>query len=114
MVIRYPITPVAKPRITFKGKYSPRAQRYWEFKKQVALHKVKIQEGYSHILFGIPMPKSWSKKKKREMVGKPHQQAPDLDNMIKGLCDAIYDDDKVVWSFCAMKVWAKEGFISVH
>lgn len=56
------------------------------------------------------MPPSWSEKKRREMEGKPHQQKPDLDNLLKSL-DALYEDDSVIWKISAEKVWAREGFI---
>jgi Holliday junction resolvase RusA-like endonuclease len=60
--------------------------------------------------FHIPMPKSWSKKKKAEMVGKPHQQTPDLDNFIKSL-DAIVPEDCGIWDIHAKKFWSITGRI---
>ena len=65
------------------------------------------------IVFGITMPKSWSQKKRDEYLGKPHRQVPDLDNFIKGLGDALYDDDSCIASICASKVWAARGYIAI-
>ena len=53
-----------------------------------AIQNYAIIEGFNlgEILdatFILPMPKSWSKKKKQLMHGKPHIIKPDLDNIIK-------------------------------
>ena len=56
------------------------------------------------------MPKSWSKKKKAEMDGKPHQSRPDLDNMVKSL-DALVAEDSGIWDLSAKKFWSYNAFI---
>ena len=65
------------------------------------------------ITFYIPMPKSWAKKKKRLMLGEPHRQKPDLDNLIKALGDALYGDDSYIASIKASKEWSYDGGISI-
>ena len=57
------------------------------------------------VIFLVPMPKSWSKKKKALMVGKPMQQRPDLDNYLKGLFDATHEEDSSIWKVTASKIW---------
>jgi Holliday junction resolvase RusA-like endonuclease len=113
---RYNITPVAKPRMTQgdKWKKRPKVTRYRAFKDQVALNKIELSECGARVLFLIPMPKSWSKKKKGEMIGKPHKQKPDLDNLIKALGDAVYKDDSVIWNITATKRWWDTGMISIE
>ena len=80
----------------------------------------KSYEEYNHLLpdkmelvFFMPMPKSWSKKKQAEMVGKPHRQKPDIDNLIKAFMDALYEEDSVVYSVKAEKYWAETGGIQI-
>ena len=65
--------------------------------------------------FYLPMPKSWSKKKKAEFVGKPHMQKTrnDLDNLIKAVMDALIKDDGCVHYLKASKFWAEEGMIKL-
>jgi len=61
------------------------------------------------------MPKSWGKRKKASMCGKPHQQKPDIDNLLKALFDAVYDDDSKIWQVGGvMKLWDYEGSITIH
>ena len=57
------------------------------------------------IIFLVPMPNSWSKKKKALMAGQPHQQRPDIDNYLKGLFDATHEEDATIWKVTASKIW---------
>lgn len=110
----YPINPVAKPRMTQSDKWKKRpiVMKYRDFKDQCKLHKVVVPESGSQIVFFIPMPKSWSKAKKESYYNEPHQQRPDLDNLIKGLFD-IYSEDSFIWNFYAEKIWSYHGAIRI-
>jgi Holliday junction resolvase RusA-like endonuclease len=61
------------------------------------------------------MPASWSEKQKRAMDGMPHQQKPDLDNLVKGVLDALLPlEDCKVWHIGSQsKFWARTGEIRV-
>ena len=48
------------------------------------------------------------------MDGRPHQQKPDVDNLLKALMDALFDDDCKVWSVAVSKVWGESGKITVR
>ena len=54
-------------------------------------------------------PKSWSKAKKAEHLGRSHMQAPDADNIVKAVADGLigtsYKDDRQVASMEVVKVW---------
>ena len=43
------------------------------------------------------------------MAGKPHQQKPDIDNILKGFMDCLLDEDKKVWNITANKYWMIGG-----
>jgi len=61
------------------------------------------------------MPKSWPKYKKEKMVGRPHQQKPDLDNLLKALVDACYQEDKGIWNYGELKkLWDYKGSIIIE
>lgn len=66
------------------------------------------------LTFGIPMPKSWSEKKKNAMAGQPHTQKPDVDNITKAVLDAVFEDDSHVWNVHSVKLWSFKPFISVE
>ena len=73
-----------------------------------------IPDSGSHITFILPMPESWSKKKKDRMRFKPHQQKPDKDNLEKGLLDAIFEEDCRVWDSRVSKRWGDQGEIWIE
>lgn len=63
------------------------------------------------------MPKSWSKKKRAELDGKPMMQKPDCDNAAKAILDAlnglVYNDDKQVTELHVTKTYSTEDKIVV-
>ena len=112
----YSIKPVPKPRMTQRDKWnsSPAAKRYFAYKDEVRLLKIDVPiQGY-RITFIIPMPKTWSKKKKAKMLHKPHQQRPDKDNLEKALLDAAYGEDCIVYDGWTRKIWGETGGILIE
>ena len=111
----YDITPVSKPRMTQQDRWHkrPATAAYWAFKAEVRLLGINIPESGYHITFIIPMPKSWSQKKRTQLNGQAHQQKPDKDNLEKALLDAIFDDDSRVWDGRVTKLWGEKGQIII-
>ena len=72
---------------------------------QSAYHAHHLEFESFEIEFHVPMPKSWSKKKKGYMNGSAHQQRPDLDNYLKAWKDSVYEEDAIVWRVKASKLW---------
>lgn len=112
---QYPIIPVAKPRMTQSDQWKKRpvVLKYRAFKDEVRAHGVVLPECNAVVTFYLPMPKSWSKKKRSAMIGKPHQQTPDVDNLLKALADACHTDDSHIWDVHVRKLWAEEGSIVI-
>lgn len=115
-MVRYLVTPFGKPRMTRSDKWKqrPPVLRYRLFCDEVRLHNIKLPESGAHVTFILPMPASWSKKKRAEMDGKPHQQKPDFDNLMKALMDALFDDDSHIWDARVSKIWGEQGAIIVQ
>jgi len=113
------ITPNTKPRMTRSDKWKvrPCVMQYRAFKDQLKLECKKAGlttlSSVQEIVFYIPMPDSWSKQKKINMCLQPHQQSPDLDNLIKGIWDALLDQDNYIYSVKATKKWASGGSITI-
>ena len=114
----YPIEPVAKPRMTQRDRWlnPPRkaVQKYRWFCDLVRAYNVELPKSGACITFRLPMPASWSAKKKKAMDGKPHEQVPDWDNLGKALSDAVYGQDCIISDIRIKKVWAKTGWIEIE
>lgn len=110
----YNINPVGKPRMTQRDQWKkrPAVMRYRAFADEVR-DKIKEVPIPYHVIFILPMPKSWSKKKRREMAGEPHCQRPDKDNLEKAFLDALFTDDSHVWDGRVSKLWGGVGQIIV-
>ena len=119
MILNVP--PCSKPRMTQRDRWAKRqcVLDFFAFRdriKQELKEKAAllIEEGPFNwdeleIIFLVPMPKSWSKKKKALMAGKPMQQRPDIDNYLKGLFDATHEEDATIWKVTASKIWTSEA-----
>ena len=111
------ITPVPKPRQTQADKWMkrPAVLRYRAFADEVRL---KLQHNFDFngksIVFLMPMPASWSKKKRDAHRNQPHTQKPDLDNLLKVLLDAHMSDDSGVHRLWYIsKIWGDHGAIQI-
>ena len=120
MRLQLHITPVGKPRMTQRDKWQkrPAVMKYRAFCDQLRIganqQKFELKPDM-HYTFYMPMPKSWSKKKKQLMLGTPHRQKPDLDNLIKSVWDALCPEDAHIHSIgSAKKVWNRIGFIEIY
>ena len=113
-VLTIHITPMGKPRMTQRDKWDKRAcvTRYWELADRLrAVCEVAGVEltTFLYCEFYLPMAKSWSKKKKAEKLGTPHDQKPDIDNMCKAVMDALCKEDKAIHTCYARKYWNESG-----
>lgn len=115
-MLEYRILPMGKPRMTRRDVWKKRdvVVRYHKFKDDCRELGITVKNGDS-IRFIMPMPPSWSAKKRAEMYGKPHTQVPDLDNLLKALQDATLEEDSHIHSLNGLsKVWGEEGMILIE
>lgn len=115
----FTIRPVPKPRMTISDKWKkrPAVVKYWEYKDELARQVKNLEYKLTDTLiidFYLSMPKSWSNKKKTEMIGKYHNQKPDLDNLIKAFCDSMTDEDKTIHTIISSKYWSDEDKIVIR
>jgi len=113
----YAITPCPKPRMTRSDvwKKRPCVMRYREFCDQVRAAGVKLPECGAQITFYLPIPESWSRTKFAKHYGEPHQQRPDLSNLLKALEDAVYGEDSHIWHYAELrKIWSDAGGIRIE
>lgn len=109
--MKYPITPVPAPRQTRSDawKQRPCVMRYRAFKDEVRKHGVTVENG-DYITFVLPIPKS----KKRVKFGDPHMVKPDIDNLLKSLLDAIFENDSHIHILSIKKVYGESGTIIIE
>lgn len=118
IVYEIPGVPIPWKRARRNGKRYFDAQEkdkefvYWEIKNAMNglfshVEPIKVTMEYQ-----MPIPKSWSKKRQREAVGKPHHSTPDVDNLAKFIHDAcnglLWKDDAIIYELCARKVYSEE------
>lgn len=119
MFFHFNVRPVPKPRMTRSDRWKkrPSVVAYWEYKDALNIQANSL--GYKltpvlEVAFRIAMPKTWSKRKKELMCNKPHQQKPDLDNLMKAFKDALADEDSFVYKYRnCVKFWGYEDLITV-
>lgn len=94
-------------------------QKYWDYK--VKLKALFLDCGLKTyptnnvwFKFFIPMPKSWSQKKRNAHCFEKHESKPDAGNLHKAIEDACCIEDKKNWDYRASKFWYDgEGHIEI-
>lgn len=90
--------------------------KYWEFKNSLILQATDMKfvlGKHLDAVYLIPMPATWSEKKKAKMNGMPHEPRPDTDNITKAIKDTLRKEDSDIWWEKAEKRWAYKGSIII-
>lgn len=68
------------------------------------------------IYFYLPLPQSWSQKKKTQYHFSIHQRQPDIDNLTKALMDGLMVEDKHIAHLQVAKFWVDfpTGWIEIY
>jgi Holliday junction resolvase RusA-like endonuclease len=110
----FPIVPVPKPRQTQADRWRkrPAVLRYRAFADECRLMIKQPPRCPFHVTFVLPMPRTWSAKKRKAMDGAPHMTKPDVTNLTKAIEDALWPvDDSHLHDMRITKVWGAEGGI---
>ena len=106
MKITVPGNPIAKPRMSQRDKWKQRpcVMRYRGFADAVRLAakrttKIRLTQPTWLIV------KCYFDCGKTHRTG-PHTQKPDADNVLKGISDALFENDEMVWKAWVTKLWA--------
>ncbi|WP_298505136.1 RusA family crossover junction endodeoxyribonuclease [uncultured Sphaerochaeta sp.] len=132
------VIPMGAPRQARSDKWKrrPVIDRYHAYKdllvfvdSKVNIKKVINDTGVSLVcMFTMPIPPSWPKKLQESVVGLPHSgivlprnkigklvtTKPDIDNMAKGVLDAIYGEDSHVWANMGFKIYGNGPAIRIY
>jgi Holliday junction resolvase RusA-like endonuclease len=86
-----------------------RLERYNKYKIDLSAlakaQKFVPPEQGGHLIFYIPVPKSWKKYKKEAMHNQLHQSTPDWDNLAKAFFDSMLAEDKQIADVRVTKKW---------
>lgn len=116
--------PIPKGRPRFYGGHAVTPEKTRKYEKLIRDSWTHgIVEGKSIMIdmeFRIPIPQSYSNKKKKELEWTPHTKKPDLDNLVKAVLDALngvaYTDDSLISDINASKSYAEKPgvYIMIH
>jgi Holliday junction resolvase RusA-like endonuclease len=95
-------------------KRRPSVVKYRAFADRARELGITLEDGDS-VCFVVAMPASWSSKRRAAMLGEPHRQTPDLDNLLGGLMDAVMPkgDAHLAELGHLRKLWGTQGQIVV-
>ncbi len=89
-----------------------RLEKYNEYKVSLAalakMQRFTPPEQGGHLIFYIPVPKSWKEYKKKDMHMKLHQSKPDWDNLAKAFFDGLMSEDKYIADIHVTKKWVNQ------
>jgi len=109
-----PGEPRGKPRMTQRDKWMKRpiVLRYREYADNIRAAAGTLPPGDPLsvvVIAWLPMPESWSLKKKHALNGHPARSKPDWDNIGKAVCDALFKEDKLLGGGTCWKFWCWQG-----
>lgn len=120
----------ARPRVSVRNgyahAYTPQKTKDYEHEIVLAYKQVAggIEPTRNPVVLGVdifyPMPKSWSKKTKLEVMshGLPPMTKPDMDNVIKCVMDGLngiaYEDDSQIFRIISDKDYSDSPRIEVR
>ena len=131
---RSPICPFNGVKISFTIEHEPKAQKRHKFGRGYVYDPSKKDKSViiplmnrhtsslttagalSVVLaFYMPIPKSYTKKKKALMQDEtyPHTNTPDVDNMVKFYLDCFPFDDKIIYKIKARKIYSPRPRVEI-
>lgn len=115
-VVKGTPTPLKRHR-TCKGRtYNPQSVEMnlfgWYVKTQSEMPEKPIDYPIMvNMIFYMPIPKSFSKKKQEKLIDSPHIKKPDLSNLIKFVEDSLngilWRDDSIICNLISRKIYSR-------
>lgn len=105
--------PMGKPRMTRRDKWKQRpcviAYRAWCDRLRMSAglsEKITFVRPHKlRIIVYFQIPASWPKRIQEKAAGQPHACKPDLDNVTKGVQDALFENDQNIYAHDCAKFW---------
>ena len=113
----FDVDPCTAPRQVYSDRWKKRTSvmKYRAAKDELRLtSKNYMIPPVVNVLFVIPFPKSYSKKKRNELLHSGHQIKPDRDNLLKWFQDTLCDEDRYIWGGETYKIWGEKGQVIIY
>ena len=126
----FDVVPMGAPRMTQADKWrvNPNhpdplkrqrevVSRYFAMKSLLLAQAAEMNFVLLNVLeaiYFVPMPDSWSEKKKSSLLGLPCLAKPDTDNITKGIKDCLRLSDSDIWWDNCRKYWTYAGSILIY
>jgi Holliday junction resolvase RusA-like endonuclease len=129
IILNTTLIPASRPRVVRRGgkSISFYPKKYSDFKNTMKILISKLEHTdvipkdipiEATLEINIPIPKSYSKKKKEKLVGSYHCKKPDIDNLVKSAFDSfnevLYNDDSQIAFLKVIKKWSLVGSFSIE
>ena len=117
ITLNFKPVPLQRPRYSqgrvYDSQKDTKLIQWLEVKKQYGNQQLHTDALHLDIVYVFPLAKSHAKAKYQALIGKPHTAKGDIDNYLKFTMDLVhgivYNDDAVVASINAKKIWGVEG-----
>lgn len=112
-----PMEPFAKarPRVTANGTYMPKSYQAARKALRAAFGTVTVRPPWIVRVTAVrQIPASWSRKRRAEADGTWCLTKPDIDNIVAGVLDALFEEDSAVVSIAGMKVWGETAGLKIE
>lgn len=117
-----PGVPMGKPRMTQRDQWvkRPVVVRYRQYCDLIRAtwktHHGDLPDNPDGIMVVscFPVPPSWPRREREAAVDCGHRNRPDADNVLKGVCDALFEEDSIIWVKWSVKFWCAPGDEGTH
>lgn len=118
--------PQQRPRLSKNGKvfskqFKEKRFVQWQIKSQMNDQDAFKDRDASisvEIAFHMPIPSSWSQKRLKSVLGKPHHVKPDVDNLEKFYLDCmnkiVYPDDCQISQLYCKKIYSDKPRVMIN
>lgn len=117
MIYEIPGPPIAwkRPRLNGKRFFDAQAKQKKDIQyliQNLAERSLLNAEALKVVIeYQMPIPKSWSRRRRLDAIGKPHVSRPDLSNLIKFIEDALngimWKDDSLIYELHCRKFYSE-------
>lgn len=105
----------ARPRVTVKGTFMPESYQQSRRTLRALFGTVTVEPPWIVRVTAVRrMPSSWSRKKRDETDGMWCLTKPDIDNILGGVLDALFDEDAAVVSISGDKQWGEAHLLAIE